>query len=195
MHHYVSTTLGPSFADPPTAKLSDVFNDSSPTTPLVLTVAQGADATSELAAFAVTQGRAVGQGLQLLSLGQGQGPVAEALVRVAMRNGDWVCLQVSLRVIALALWVCWGLCSSEKTHESLSWIMRVGWGGREGRKGGQVHVFATAHGDIALQDRVGGTRHTNHPRAAKSHQPMQTRNFTMQLQSGLAHHKPRGQNP
>lgn len=95
MHAYVSTTLGPSFADPPAAKLSDIFADSSATTPLILTVSQGADAVAELGAFAASQGRGVGRGLVLLSLGQGQGPVAEALVRVAMRNGDWVCLQVS----------------------------------------------------------------------------------------------------
>lgn len=94
MHRFVSTTLGPSFADPPATKLSDVFADSSAVTPLILTVAQGADPMADLAAFAVSKGRAVGRGLQLLSLGQGQGPIAEALVRMAMRNGDWVCLQV-----------------------------------------------------------------------------------------------------
>lgn len=95
MHRYVSSTLGPSFADPPAAKLADVFADSTATMPIVLTMAQGADALAELGAFAAAQGgRAVGRGLQLVSLGQGQGPVAEALVRVAMRSGDWVCLQV-----------------------------------------------------------------------------------------------------
>lgn len=94
MHRFVSTTLGPSFADPSAARLSDVYADSSATTPIILTVAQGADAMTDLGAFAAGQGRAVGRGLQLLSLGQGQGPVAEALVRLAMRNGDWVCLQV-----------------------------------------------------------------------------------------------------
>jgi dynein heavy chain len=94
MHHYVSSTLGPSFADPPAAKLSHIFADSSAATPLILTVSQGADAMAELGAFAAVQGRGVGRGLMLLSLGQGQGPVAEAMVRVAMRTGDWVCLQV-----------------------------------------------------------------------------------------------------
>jgi dynein heavy chain len=96
MHMFVSSTLGPAFADPPAAKLADLHADSSAATPLVLTVAQGADAMAELGAFAAAQGRAVGRGLQLLSLGQGQGPVAEAVVRVCMRNGDWVCIQVSI---------------------------------------------------------------------------------------------------
>jgi dynein heavy chain len=71
-----------------------VYADSSAATPLVLTVAQGADAMAELGSFAASEGRAVGRGLQLLSLGQGQGPVAEAVVRLCMRNGDWVCIQV-----------------------------------------------------------------------------------------------------
>jgi hypothetical protein len=99
VHHYVSATLGPSFADPPAAKLSHIFADSSAATPLILTVAQGADAMAELGAFAAAQGRGVGRGLLLLSLGQGQGPVAEATVRLAMRNGDWVCLQVRVGVL------------------------------------------------------------------------------------------------
>jgi hypothetical protein len=38
----------------------------------------------------------VGKGLSVVSLGQGQGPVAEALVHMAMKSGDWVCLQVRL---------------------------------------------------------------------------------------------------
>lgn len=94
MHAFVSTALGPSFADAPAAKLSDVFAGSSAATPLVLTVSQGADAVAELGSFAAAHGRAAGRGLLLLSLGQGQGPVAEAMVRLAMRSGDWVCLQV-----------------------------------------------------------------------------------------------------
>lgn len=31
--------------------------------------------------------------LQLVSLGQGQGPIAEAAIRSAVAVGDWVCLQ------------------------------------------------------------------------------------------------------
>jgi dynein heavy chain len=98
---FVGHQLGPAFAEPPAAKLAPVFSDSSAATPIILVVAQGADAMAELAAFAVEQGRAAGRGLQLLSLGQGQGPVAEALVHLAMRNGDWVCLQVGFWRVGL----------------------------------------------------------------------------------------------
>lgn len=33
--------------------------------------------------------------VQSISLGQGQGPVAENMVKTATKNGDWVFLQVS----------------------------------------------------------------------------------------------------
>ena len=59
-------------------------------------MSQGTDPTAALSHFAKSQGRAVGQGLHLISLGQGQGIVAEGIVHVAMKAGDWVCLQVRL---------------------------------------------------------------------------------------------------
>lgn len=80
----------------------DIYLDSGPYTPVVFLLSQGADAISDLTRFAASEGRAVGQGLQVVSLGQGQGPVAEALVKVAMNSGDWVCLQVGVCV-------CWSL--------------------------------------------------------------------------------------
>jgi dynein heavy chain len=41
-------------------------------------------------------GRQLGQALNLISLGQGQGPIAESCVALALKNGSWVCLQVRL---------------------------------------------------------------------------------------------------
>lgn len=35
----------------------------------------------------------MGERLHIISLGQGQGPVAKALITKAMKSGDWVCLQ------------------------------------------------------------------------------------------------------
>jgi dynein heavy chain len=95
LRRHITTHLGPSFADAPLTSLSEVYLDSSPYTPIIFLLAQGADAISELSRFAAAeQGRAVGKGLSVVSLGQGQGPVAEALVHMAMKSGDWVCLQV-----------------------------------------------------------------------------------------------------
>ena len=39
------------------------------------------------------QGMKAGERLHMVSLGQGQGPVAETLVALAAADGDWVCLQ------------------------------------------------------------------------------------------------------
>jgi dynein heavy chain len=95
LRRHITTHLGPAFADTPLTSLSEVYSDSSPYTPIIFLLAQGADAISELSRFAAAdQGRAVGKGLSVVSLGQGQGPVAEALVHMAMKSGDWVCLQV-----------------------------------------------------------------------------------------------------
>eukprot|EP00775_Hariotina_reticulata_P007079 gene7079-7292_t len=91
---YVGALLGPDFVHPPSACIVDLYRDSSPSTPILFVLAQGADATADLMRFAAAEhGRLVNRGLQVVSLGQGQGPVAEALVHLAMQNGDWVCLQ------------------------------------------------------------------------------------------------------
>ena len=34
-----------------------------------------------------------GAGLKIVSLGQGQGPIAERLMEMGRQTGDWVCLQ------------------------------------------------------------------------------------------------------
>ena len=43
--------------------------------------------------FGEKQGMQAGERLHMVSLGQGQGPVAETLVALATMEGNWVCLQ------------------------------------------------------------------------------------------------------
>lgn len=43
--------------------------------------------------FAEKTGWSPGEKLHMISLGQGQGPIAEMLIAQAAKNGDWVCLQ------------------------------------------------------------------------------------------------------
>lgn len=43
--------------------------------------------------FAEKQGWTPGEKLHMISLGQGQGPVAEMMITQAAKAGDWVCLQ------------------------------------------------------------------------------------------------------
>lgn len=105
---YITAQLGPAFIDPPFPSLSEIYLSSSPYSPIIFLMAQGADAIAELVRYAAVEGRLVGKGLQVVSLGQGQGPVAEALVHVAMKSGDWVCLQV--RCTAVTSWLVRTCC-------------------------------------------------------------------------------------
>ena len=55
--------------------------------------AQGADPTLYLQNLA--RDLNIFERLRMISLGQGQGPIAEALIVSGRESGDWVCLQVS----------------------------------------------------------------------------------------------------
>ena len=67
------------------------FNDSSCDTPLIFVLSPGADPTAELLRLADARG--YNRKLKVVSLGQGQGPIAEAAVADAIDAGHWVCLQ------------------------------------------------------------------------------------------------------
>ena len=69
------------------------FNDSDSSTPLIFVLSPGADPVDYLLKLAKEKGKS-GPGLKIVSLGQGQGPIAEAMMESARRSGDWVCLQV-----------------------------------------------------------------------------------------------------
>jgi dynein heavy chain len=53
----------------------------------------GADPTSMLQRFGERKGWQLGGRLQVVSLGQGQGVLAETVIKQAAVTGDWVCLQ------------------------------------------------------------------------------------------------------
>lgn len=55
--------------------------------------AVGADPASMLQRFGERKGWIMGQRLHLVSLGQGQGILAETMIKQAAASGDWVCLQ------------------------------------------------------------------------------------------------------
>lgn len=88
---FVSHNLGEKFIKPPPFDLATSFKDSSPTTPLIFVLSPGADPFEEWKKFAETQ--RMGKKLSDISLGQGQGPRAERLLREGMENGMWVLLQ------------------------------------------------------------------------------------------------------
>ncbi|XP_022110107.1 dynein heavy chain 1, axonemal-like isoform X1 [Acanthaster planci] len=91
MQDFVATHLGQRFIEPQTADLAVAFKESSPTSPLVFVLSQGTDPAADLYKFA--EEMRFSKKLSSISLGQGQGPRAEAMMRSAMDRGKWVFFQ------------------------------------------------------------------------------------------------------
>jgi dynein heavy chain len=91
---FVNREIGDGFTVSPPFDLEGAFNDSSSATPLIFVLSPGADVNDYLVQLAETKGKSVTDGtLKIISLGQGQGPIAERLMAQGRKRGDWVCLQ------------------------------------------------------------------------------------------------------
>ncbi|RKP19398.1 hypothetical protein ROZALSC1DRAFT_14025, partial [Rozella allomycis CSF55] len=88
---FVSLNLGDKFIEPQTSDLSLVYKESNPWTPLVFVLSAGADPANTLIKFA--EEMKFSKKLTSISLGQGQGPRAELLLKEGMERGLWVLLQ------------------------------------------------------------------------------------------------------
>ncbi|GFH22159.1 uncharacterized protein HaLaN_19578 [Haematococcus lacustris] len=88
---FVETQLGKKYVEPPAFNLSACYGDSSPTTPLIFVLSAGSDPTAALLQFAGEKNMA--SRLTAVSLGQGQGPKAAALIAEGIASGAWVLLQ------------------------------------------------------------------------------------------------------
>uniref|UniRef100_A0A8C5QQJ6 Dynein axonemal heavy chain 1 n=1 Tax=Leptobrachium leishanense TaxID=445787 RepID=A0A8C5QQJ6_9ANUR len=91
MQDYVCQHLGQRFIEPQTADLGAVYKESSPVTPLIFILSPGTDPAADLYKFA--EEMRFSKKLTAISLGQGQGPRAEAMMRSAMERGKWVFFQ------------------------------------------------------------------------------------------------------
>ncbi|XXQ39846.1 AAA+ ATPase domain-containing protein [Plasmodiophora brassicae] len=89
--NYVSVQLGPKFVQVPTIELKTVYRDTDVKTPVIFVLSSGADPTSLLLRFATEKG--FQDKLHVISLGQGQGPKAAALIDECSRAGHWCLLQ------------------------------------------------------------------------------------------------------
>eukprot|EP00764_Aduncisulcus_paluster_P008088 gnl/Carplike_NY0171/2637_a3544_383.p1 GENE.gnl/Carplike_NY0171/2637_a3544_383~~gnl/Carplike_NY0171/2637_a3544_383.p1 ORF type:complete len:1624 (-),score=590.72 gnl/Carplike_NY0171/2637_a3544_383:137-4699(-) len=87
---YVGDKMGEKYVDPPPFQLSKRYQDSSPTTPLLFILSTGADPRSDLDALA--KDMRMSSKLRSISLGQGQGPAAKAMVEEGASRGQWVLL-------------------------------------------------------------------------------------------------------
>ncbi|XP_059505480.1 dynein axonemal heavy chain 1 [Stegostoma tigrinum] len=91
MQDFVALHLGQRFIEPQTSDLSTVFKDSAPSIPLIFVLSPGTDPAADLYKFA--EEMKFSKKLSAISLGQGQGPRAEAMMRNSMERGKWVFFQ------------------------------------------------------------------------------------------------------
>ncbi|XP_058416307.1 dynein axonemal heavy chain 1 isoform X1 [Diceros bicornis minor] len=91
MQDFVATNLEPRFIEPQATNLSVVFKDSNSITPLIFVLSPGTDPAADLYKFA--EEMKFSKKLSAISLGQGQGPRAEAMMRSSMERGKWVFFQ------------------------------------------------------------------------------------------------------
>lgn len=91
---FVLLELGRPFIEAPAIDLPLLYEDMDNVIPLVFVLSPGSDPMAQLLRFAKEMGYA--DRVQAISLGQGQGPMAEKLMEKCATNGDWVFLQVSL---------------------------------------------------------------------------------------------------
>ena len=88
--NFVEANLGRRFVEPPTFDLHGAFQDSTCSMPLIFILSPGADPVKPLMRYAERQG--MSGAFDYISLGQGQGPKAEKLIRTGKENGRWVLL-------------------------------------------------------------------------------------------------------
>ncbi|XP_072807658.1 dynein axonemal heavy chain 6 isoform X2 [Vicugna pacos] len=88
---FVIENLGKCFIETPPVDLPTLYQDMSYSTPLVFILSTGSDPMGAFQRFARDSGYS-GR-VQSISLGQGQGPIAEKMIKDAMKSGNWVFLQ------------------------------------------------------------------------------------------------------
>ncbi|TFK08141.1 activating transcription factor 7-interacting protein 1 [Platysternon megacephalum] len=88
---FVIENLGKQFIENPPVDLGTLYQDMSSSTPLVFILSTGSDPMGAFQRFAKERG--FSERVRSISLGQGQGPIAEKLIKDAMKTGNWVFLQ------------------------------------------------------------------------------------------------------
>lgn len=91
--HFVKKNLGAEFIDIPPLDLAKAYKDTSCRSPMIFILSAGSDPISLLTKFASSKEINMQDRLHMISLGQGQGPIAEEIMRRSTQSGDWVFLQ------------------------------------------------------------------------------------------------------
>ena len=93
INYFISEILGSSFLNNGVPSISDLYNQSVPTTPIIFILSPGSDPTNQLLRFA-KELRGSTLHMDIVSLGQGQGPRAEELINKSLiLKGRWIFLQ------------------------------------------------------------------------------------------------------
>ncbi|XP_046391604.1 dynein axonemal heavy chain 6 [Ischnura elegans] len=88
---FVKENLGKPFIESPPIILQSVYQDTSNVTPLIFVLTTGSDPFGSFQRFA--QEMDFEDKIHSISLGQGQGPVAEKMINLGVQRGEWVFLQ------------------------------------------------------------------------------------------------------
>lgn len=88
---FVKKNLGQRYVESSMISLHELYKDTAKDTPLVFVLSTGSDPFSAFHKFAMAMNFV--DKYHSISLGQGQGPIAEELIRKGCENGQWVFLQ------------------------------------------------------------------------------------------------------
>jgi len=91
MQRFIAANLEQRFIEPPSLSLDVCFKDSTNLMPLVFVLSPGADPYENLMKLA--ESMRFSKKVSAISLGQGQGPLAERMMSAGMERGTWVLLQ------------------------------------------------------------------------------------------------------
>mmetsp|Transcript_28823 Transcript_28823/g.26086 ORF Transcript_28823/g.26086 Transcript_28823/m.26086 type:complete len:151 (+) Transcript_28823:550-1002(+) len=88
---WVTEKMGEQFVDPPTFDLAKCYKDATIITPLIFVLSAGSDPVADFKRFADEM--EFSKKYDQISLGQGQGPKAERMIKEFSVKGGWVLLQ------------------------------------------------------------------------------------------------------
>ncbi|KAL0879698.1 hypothetical protein ABMA27_003413, partial [Loxostege sticticalis] len=91
LQDYVVMGLGGRFVEPQPADLAALYAESDPLAPIIFVLSTGTDPAADLLKFADKM--KMGKRFESISLGQGQGPLAEAMMKIGCDFGNWVFFQ------------------------------------------------------------------------------------------------------